>query len=273
MAPIAPKGYLPRLVDRKVERSLRVFGAVEIAGTKWCGKTWTALQHGQSVSYVDELIDLARDDPAMMLVGDQPHVIDEWQRVPSIWDVVRHRIDETRGLRGGWILTGSSTPFGTDGDQPVHSGAGRIGRVRMRPMSLAESGGSTRSVSLAALFDGKFEPAQVKTDALQIVNLACRGGWPEALDLAPTDAQEIAREYLRLYGTQTAPHFGKDPEITRRLMFSLARNLGRAASRAFGKTREHQAQALSCRPFARGCGACDAARFSPRGLADVRPRY
>lgn len=107
---VRPQGYIPRIADERVERYLRVFGAVELAGTKWCGKTWTALEHAGSVSYVDRALALAREDPTSMLVGDKPHVIDEWQLAPAIWDAVRHEIDLTRSLRGGWILTGSSTP-------------------------------------------------------------------------------------------------------------------------------------------------------------------
>ena len=113
---VKPEGYLPRIVDEQVERYLRIFGAVEIEGTKWCGKTWTARQHGASISYVDEQLALAQDDPSLMLLGEKPHIIDEWQRVPAIWNLVRHGIDETRGLRGGWILTGSSTPPDRQGD-------------------------------------------------------------------------------------------------------------------------------------------------------------
>lgn len=232
---VKPKGYLPRVVDARVERYLRVFGAVEVAGTKWCGKTWTALEHAASVSYVDELLPLAREDPATMLVGERPHVIDEWQRVPAIWDTVRHEVDRTRGLRGAWILTGSSTPLPSDiegdgGSQPSHSGAGRIGQVRMYPMTLAESGDSTCDVSLAGLFRGEFGPAQVRTGAEDIVGLACRGGWPDAVDLLPDDAQLVAREYLRLLRRESVPRQGKDGDAAGRLLFSLARNLGQAAT-------------------------------------------
>lgn len=232
---VKPKGYLPRIVDVRVERYLRVFGAVEIAGTKWCGKTWTALEHAASVSYVDKSLALARDDPSSMLVGERPHVIDEWQRVPSIWDTVRHEVDRTRGLRGAWILTGSSTPLPRDvrddeGVQPSHSGAGRIGQIRMYPMSLAESGDSTCGVSLAGLFRGEFEPSQVRTSAEDLVRLACRGGWPDAIDLEPEDAQLVAREYLRLLRRESIPRQGKDGDVAARLLFSLARNLGQAAT-------------------------------------------
>jgi hypothetical protein len=229
---VHPNGYLPRVVDARIERYLRVFGAVEIAGTKWCGKTWAALQHAQSASYVDRQLALAHADPETLLQGDRPHVIDEWQLAPAIWDAVRHAVDETRGLRGAWILTGSSTPFARDapdGQLPCHSGAGRIGRVRMYPMSLAESGDSTGTVSLAGLFRGEFEPAQVRTTATDVVALACRGGWPEAIDLAPEDAQLVARNYLRLVCSESVPRHAKDGGTARRLLFSLARTAGQAA--------------------------------------------
>lgn len=233
MESVRPVGYLPRTVDAKVERFLRVFGAVELAGTKWCGKTWTALEHAASVSYVDEFLALAQDDPSAMLIGDHPHVIDEWQLVPQIWDVVRHEIDRTRGLRGGWILTGSSTPLKkgtTPAAMPNHSGAGRIGRIRMYPMTLQESRDSTGSVSLAGLFSGTFAPEQRATDARELVDIACRGGWPEALGLSADDAQLIAREYMRVLRAESVPRQGKDAGVAQRLLFSLARNLGQSVT-------------------------------------------
>ena len=229
-SPIRPSGYLPRVVDKKVSRYMRIFGAVEIAGTKWCGKTWTALEHGASVSYVDETLQLAQDDPSSMLVGERPHVIDEWQRVPQIWDLVRHEVDRTRALRGAWILTGSSTPLPQEGIRPAHSGAGRIGRVRMYPMSLQESGDSNGSISLEGLFAGSFTPKQHETSSDQLLEVACRGGWPEAIDLASTDALTITREYMRLLRTESVPSQGKDSDLARRLLFSLARNLGQSAT-------------------------------------------
>ncbi|OUP11021.1 DUF4143 domain-containing protein [Collinsella sp. An2] len=230
---IAPEGYLPRVVDEQVERYLEIFGAVEIAGTKWCGKTWTAREHGASVSYVDDDLDLARADPSLMTLGDRPHVIDEWQLVPRIWDVVRRSVDRERGLRGGWILTGSSTPFlrtNKDGEAPSHSGAGRIGRVRMHPMSLFESGDSTGGVSLARLFEGDFEPCLAPDDTRELIDLCCRGGWPEAVGSEVSNAQTLAREYLRLFFTESVPKAGKDADVAARLVASLARNLGQAAT-------------------------------------------
>lgn len=228
---IAPEGYLPRIVDEQVERYLGIFGAVEIAGTKWCGKTWTALRHGASVSYVDDDLDLARADPSLMTLGEAPHVIDEWQLVPRIWDAVRRGVDRAGGARGGWILTGSSTPLARGaGGGPAHSGAGRIGRIRMHPMSLSESGDSTRAVSLSGLFRGEFEPCAAPGGTRELVELACRGGWPGAVGMGVPEAQALAREYLRLFYTEGAPAAGKDGDATARLVGSLARNLGQAAT-------------------------------------------
>lgn len=233
---VKPEGYIPRLVDEQVERYLGIFGAVEIEGTKWCGKTWTARRHGASISYVDEQLELAQDDPSLMLLGEQPHIIDEWQRVPAIWNLVRHNIDETRALRGGWILTGSSTPPGrqdaTDEAARRHSGAGRIGRIKMSPMTLSESGDSEGIVSLAQLFEKPPTPAIVEDDTQRLVEIACRGGWPEALDLSALDAQTIAREYLAAVCYESAPAHGRDPFVTERVIASLARNLGQATAYA-----------------------------------------
>lgn len=226
-----PEGYLPRVADAQIERYLKAFGAVEIAGTKWCGKTWSALMHGASVSYVDESLDLARADPSMMLMGDRPHVIDEWQRVPAIWDCVRHEVDRARGTRGAFILTGSSTPATRQGEQgPAHSGAGRIGRVRMSPMSLFESGESTGQVSLSGLFAGEFTPCVVERDTMGLVEAACRGGWPEAVGMDVSSAQLIAREYVTAALGVSIPALGLDPDIARRIASSLARNLGQSAT-------------------------------------------
>lgn len=226
-----PAGYMPRVVDEQVERYLKVFGAVEIAGTKWCGKTWTALEHGASVSYVDESLGLARADPSMMLLGARPHVVDEWQRVPQIWDAARHEVDRARGVRGAFILTGSSTPAMRRGEEgPAHSGAGRIGRIRMHPMSLSESGESTGAVSLAGLFEGRFTPAVCAKDTMGLVEAACRGGWPEALDLDVESAQLIARDYLTTTFGVSVPALGLEPDLARRLASSLARNLGQSTT-------------------------------------------
>lgn len=228
------EGYIPRIVDAQVERYLRIFGAVEISGTKWCGKTWTALAHAKSVVYVDDALELAKADPTLLLAtGDRPRVLDEWQLAPAIWDAVRREVDRTRGLRGAFILTGSSVPVRrakASGQEPIHSGAGRIGRVRMRPMSLAESGESSARVSLAGLFEGLFEPCSVSKETMGLVDAACRGGFPEAIDLSVEDAQFVARDYINLALSESIPQQRLDPDIARRILSSLARNLGQATT-------------------------------------------
>ena len=236
---VKPEGYLPRIVDEQVERYLRIFGAIEIEGTKWCGKTWTARQHGASISYVDEQLALAQDDPSLMLLGEKPHIIDEWQRVPAIWNLVRHGIDETRGLRGGWILTGSSTPPDRQGDAEGGQTAQRRGANRTHqdvPHDAFESGDSENIVSLARLFEEPPAAAIVEDDTQRLVELACRGGWPEALDLGALDAQTIAREYLTAVCHESAPDAQPRSFVTERVIASLARNLGQAAT--YGTIRE-----------------------------------
>lgn len=226
-----PEGYLKRVVDDKVELYLKVFGCVEIAGTKWCGKTWTALEHGNSVSYVDENLQLAKADPSMMLLGDKPHVIDEWQRVPQIWDAVRHEVDRSRTSHGSFIITGSSTPILRKGENgPSHSGAGRIGRIRMHPMSLMESGESTAKVSLSGLFEGRFSPCRCEKNTLGLVESACRGGWPNVVEMDSASAQIVSREYLNAAFNASIPAMGLDPDLARRTAASLARNLGQSTT-------------------------------------------
>ena len=134
-----PVGYLPRVVDARIRSLLDLFGAVEVAGTKWCGKTWSALAFGESVVRIDDerVKNLVAADPALALEGAQPHVVDEWQEVPSIWDAARRAIDASGSRKGSYLLTGSSTP---EKDKVTHSGAGRIARVCMHTMSLWEEG-------------------------------------------------------------------------------------------------------------------------------------
>lgn len=229
MAGVRPKNYRPRIVDAQIERYLGLFGAIEVSGTKWCGKTWSSLAHARSVTYVDRGPNLAitQADPSYPLAGEAPHVIDEWQRVPAVWDTVRHAVDELGGARGQWILTGSSTPRK---DEVAHSGAGRIGRIRMHPMTLQESGDSTASVSLSGLFEGSFSPVSCPSDIVSLAAVCARGGWPEHVADGPDDSLVVTREYLSAVFEQSIPALGGDADIARRLSTSLARNLGQAAT-------------------------------------------
>lgn len=227
---IKPETYRPRIVDSQIARYLRIFGAVEIAGTKWCGKTWSARAHASSITYVDRNNNLtvAKADPSLMLLGDRPHVIDEWQLAPAIWDEVRHHVDDEPANKGQWLLTGSSTPLRSE--LPNHSGAGRIGRIRMNPMTLYESGLSSGEVSLSGLFGHRFSAARSGLDTKGLMDAVCRGGWPEAVDMTVSDAQILIREYVRLTLAESVPRQGKDSDVARRLLDSLARNISQAVT-------------------------------------------
>ena len=155
---LAPKGYLPRLIDTRIQEGIQDFGAVCIQGPKYCGKTWSGLNNANSVFNLmlpdgsDANLRVASLTPDLALNGLHPRLIDEWQELPSLWDAVRTRIDLS-GKQDTYILTGSSTPPVIE--KPKHSGIGRIEKIKMRTMSLAESHDSTGSVSLRGLFKGE----------------------------------------------------------------------------------------------------------------------
>ncbi|MDD4538805.1 MAG: DUF4143 domain-containing protein [Kiritimatiellia bacterium] len=193
------KIYLPRLLDDTVADYLTAFGAVVIEGPKWCGKTWTSRQHSQSELLLGspegnfQNKRLAELSPALVLDGAVPRLLDEWQEVPLLWDAVRAEVD-SRNAKGQFILTGSATP---NQKGILHSGAGRIGRLRMRPMSLFEAGLSSGAVSLAELCRGKISPAL--TGAVELRLLAehiVRGGWPGNLTVPVENAGLLAKEYI-----------------------------------------------------------------------------
>lgn len=219
--------YIPRLLDEIVETHLKAFGAVEIAGTMWSGKTWTSLEHGRSSANFDDNAtrELAELSPAAVLAGEAPRVVDEWQLVPGIWDAVRREVDAAAGRRGLFILTGSSRPTR---EEARHSGSGRISRLRMWPMSLAESGDSLASVSLSGLFEGAFAPVQAKPDALRLATLICRGGWPDALHLEEGLADLVSAQYIDTLVSSEDPKAPEPEGDLRRFLQALARNIGSA---------------------------------------------
>lgn len=226
---LTPQGYRPRLLDAALDRRLAGFGAVEVTGTKFCGKTWTSMAHGQSIVHIDDdaTNQMVSLDASLALEGNKPHVIDEWQDIPKIWDAVRRRVDETGNERGQYILTGSST---VDLAKVSHSGAGRIARLHMRPMSLFESGESDGSVSLAGLFDGEFKVQPVKTDVRNLARVICRGGWPAALHDDEELASDLPAQYLDALFRVSAPKRRLDAHMARRVAVSLARNVGKAVT-------------------------------------------
>ena len=191
--------YKPRIIDNKVKEYLSVFGAVCIEGPKWCGKTWTSRHHSESEYLVGDPKNnfqnrqLAELSPALVLPGETPRLIDEWQEVTSIWDAVRYEVD-VRGTKGQFILTGSSTPKRKG---VLHSGVGRIGKLRMRPMSLYETGCSTGEISLAELCEEKITPKLTgEVDIHKLIDYIIRGGWPGNQDVPIESAGLLPKEYI-----------------------------------------------------------------------------
>ncbi len=224
------KGYRPRIIDNKIEEYLGVFGALCIEGPKWCGKTWTSSFHSRSEIYLGDPAgnfqnrNLAELSPDLVLQGEPPRLIDEWQEVPPLWDAVRFHVDQS-SEKGLFILTGSSTP---NHKGILHSGAGRIARIRMRPMSLYESGDSSGMVSLGDLCADRME--SVMTGEVRLTDLIgyiLRGGWPASLGLSIKEASLLPQQYLdaivdddvyRIDGVK------RDTTKIRLLLRSLARN-------------------------------------------------
>lgn len=222
--------YKPRVIDEEMETYLSAFGAVCVEGPKWCGKTWTASYHCKSEIYLGDPAQnfqnrrLAELSPELVLTGEAPRLIDEWQEVPPLWDAVRYKADVS-GKKGQFILTGSATP---NHKGILHSGAGRIGRLRMRPMSLYESGDSFGTVSLEALCRGEIAPVfDGEVELSRLVRLIIRGGWPGSLGLADKEAAVLPKEYLdaviaddvyRMDGVK------RDTSKMQMLLRSLARN-------------------------------------------------
>ena len=226
---LTPAEYRPRLADATLKRKLATFGAVEVAGPKFCGKTWTSLNQAASITHVDDeaIRQLLELQPSLALEGETPHVIDEWQDVPRIWDTARREVDRRANAKAQFILTGSST---ADKTQVSHSGAGRIARMRMRPMSLFESGLSDGSVSLRGLFEGAFRTQALTIDIRDLAEAICRGGWPASLDTPADLAGELPAQYLDALFEVSARKESLDPRLARRAAISLARNMGKSVT-------------------------------------------
>ena len=193
------QNYMPRIIDTRIEEYLKAFGAVCVEGPRGCGKTWTSSYHCNSAIYIGDPTgnfqnrQLAELSPELVLDGDTPRLVDEWPEAPSIWDTVRYRVDQTP-QKGQFILTGSATP---NHKGILHSGAGRIAKLRMRPMSLYESGDSSGTVSLEQLCRGQLNPAMTGEVSLKkLIELIVRGGWPGAVKLPVEQAASLPAEYL-----------------------------------------------------------------------------
>ena len=224
--------YKHRIADKILQRKVLGKGAVLIEGPKWCGKTTTAKQLAQSVLDLGDSMVLMQSrqmmdlNPSILLDGATPRLIDEWQALPPIWDSIRSEVDR-RALPSQFILTGSSVL--PDVRETVHSGTGRFAHVKMRTMSLYESGESTGSVSLRQLFAGSDVGVQVNKLTLEdVAYLTCRGGWPWATLLPKDIALDQATDYVDsvMHGDiQRVDGVNRNPERVKRLLRSYARNI------------------------------------------------
>lgn len=232
MSIIADKSqYKRRIIDCTIETYLQVSGAVCIEGPKWCGKTWTSAFHSNSEFLVGDPANnfsnrqLAELNPSLILQGESPRMIDEWQEVPSIWDATRAEVDK-RHKKGQIILTGSSTPK-TKGI--MHSGSGRIVRLRMNTMSLYESGDSSGKVSLQELCNGKLTAQMLEDVSLErLATYIVRGGWPENIYVDDKKAHLMPRAYMANIISEDLNKLDDGVEYdnhkTQLLLRSLARN-------------------------------------------------
>lgn len=247
--------YRPRIVDAELTTRLASTGAVVIEGPKACGKTATARQIAKSQVLLDVEENARRAitvDPSLVLEGAVPRLIDEWQIEPAIWNHVRRAVDD-RAQSGQFILTGSAVPAD---DITRHTGAGRISRLRMRPMSLFESGHSTGVISLKGLLDGT--PPRSMEPGLSVpktAELAAIGGWPAHMNRTAEHALQAVRDYLdevRRVDIGRVDHTSRDPEKVGRVLRSLARNT---------------ATYVSMRTFAADAGGSDGA-MDPHTVAE-----
>ncbi|GHT78273.1 ATPase [Actinomycetota bacterium] len=233
---LTEQGYKDRLIDSLVVELLETFGAVSIEGPKFCGKTWTALNHAESVFYAMDPDgnfanrQLAQLNPSKVIQGESPRLIDEWQVAPGLWDAVRFAVDRQQE-KGRYILTGSTTPAK---DKPIHSGAGRIARVFLRPLTLFESGESSGEVSLRSLFDRQIiDPATSSNDLEALAYLCIKGGWPENQSVAPNLVARMPAQYLESVYTSDISNsdgIARDSKKVAALVRALARNNGTMVS-------------------------------------------
>lgn len=224
------KDYRPRLIDNIIDSYLDAFGAVCVEGPKWCGKTWTSSYHCKSEIMLGnpdgnfQNRQLAQMSPSLVLEGETPRLIDEWQEVPQLWDAVRYKVDQN-GNKGQFILTGSATP---NHKGILHSGAGRIAKLRMRPMSLFESGNSSGDISLKDICEGRIEPKILgEVDLRKLIDFIIRGGWPANQETTLKQAAYLPIQYIRAVlddDVYRIDNVKRDKHKMELLLRSLARN-------------------------------------------------
>ncbi len=224
--------YIKRIVDKELERNLSFMGAIVIKGPKWCGKTTSAKQIAKSVLEMqnpelqDNYLELANIKPSLLLEGEKPRLIDEWQIAPKLWNAVRYSVDNT-GLPNQYILTGSSTPLE---DDTLHSGVGRFSFITMKPLTLYESGDSNGLISLSDILNGKRNIDGIKSSLTyeKIAYLICRGGWPSSLNLSEEDSILIAKNYINVLCSSDISKVDgvkRNPNLARAILKSYARQI------------------------------------------------
>lgn len=230
------QNYIYRIGDRLLEEQMESSGAVLIEGAKWCGKTSTGKHLAKSILYMqdpDEFqanMRIAESKPSLLLRGDNPRLIDEWQMAPVLWDAVRFEVDKRGGKFGQFILTGSAVP---KDNETMHTGTGRISRILLRPMTLFESKESNGDVSLKSLFDGNTEIESFSTLTIEdIAHVICRGGWPAAV-VQKAKNYKVAENYVEAVinmDVHRVDGVEKNPQRVRMLMKSLSRNISTLAT-------------------------------------------
>ncbi|MBQ3537337.1 MAG: ATP-binding protein [Clostridia bacterium] len=268
--------YKPRIIDSKIEEYLSVFGAVCVEGPKWCGKTWSSSYHCKSEIMIGDPDGnfqnrrLAEMSPSLVLAGDTPRLIDEWQEVPPLWDAVRHMVDK-KNEKGQYILTGSATP---NHKGIMHSGAGRIARLRMRPMSLFEAGFSSGKVSLKELCDGNLTPVMTgEVELRKIAGYICRGGWPGNIDTPDDKAGLLPAEYLKAViedDVYRIDGIKRDVAKMNLLLRSLARNESTTVS---NKTLRNDVKAIDDEDIDTDTISCYLDIFTRLFLLDNQPPF
>ena len=228
--------YLPRICDSELQSALAAMGAVLIEGAKWCGKTSTAVHVAKSLLFMQDpdnersYQQIADTKPSLLLKGENPRLIDEWQMSPVLWDAVRYEVD-IREKPGQFILTGSAVPAD---NLAAHTGTGRFARITMRPMSLFESKESNGTISLAGLFDGQHEIESVSGLSIEQIAFAlCRGGFPATINKSDSTALRMSVDYVEAIINQDVSRVDgveKNPHRIRLLLRSLARNIATMAS-------------------------------------------
>ena len=232
--------YKNRVADEILRDSLEAAGLVLIEGTKWCGKTTTAEQQAKSIVYMNDpersesYLMLAQNAPKLLLRGETPRLVDEWQDATELWDAARFEVDHREIKTGQFIFTGSTVVSKEKREKIKHSGTGRIARMIMRPMSLWESGESNGRLSLSALFDGRTEGAYDSNplDVETIAWLICRGGWPAALTMTKKGALKQSTNYIDAIANNDISDVDgvvRNSEFTLRLLRSYSRFQGAQA--------------------------------------------